>query len=288
MIDKVIKMKVKDNLPSRIRFFSDTLKLPDAEIYFEVFGSGPPLVFAHGLGGNHLSWFQQIPYFADRFTCVTFSHRGFLLSSNFSGRFGASVFADDLSALINHLELKNINLVAQSMGGWTSLNYALRKESTLKSLVMASTTGEINFSMIKHPKIKKLNEWNIKSEKIKLDLKSSGFLPATGLRMAIEQPMMNFLYRQIYDLTPNTYKDKVRKVIRASRILSPDAIKKLYLPVLFIIGEEDVVFPPIAAEVSSTVIKNSQIKKIPKTGHSGYFERPEIFNHLINDFISSL
>jgi pimeloyl-ACP methyl ester carboxylesterase len=56
---------------------SGFLKRPGAEIYYETTGSGPAIVFAHGLGGNHLSWWQQVPYFARRNTCVTFAHRGF-------------------------------------------------------------------------------------------------------------------------------------------------------------------------------------------------------------------
>src|SRR5689334_18741593 len=57
------------------------LDRPDCRIYYEVTGSGPMLLFAHGLGGNHLSWWQQVPYFRDRYTCVTFAHRGFAPSS---------------------------------------------------------------------------------------------------------------------------------------------------------------------------------------------------------------
>ena len=34
-----------------------------AEIYYECTGSGPAVLFAHGLGGNHLSWWQQVPIF---------------------------------------------------------------------------------------------------------------------------------------------------------------------------------------------------------------------------------
>ena len=53
------------------------LDRPGCRLYYEVCGAGPFLVFAHGLGGNHLSWWQQVPHFRDRYTCVTFSHRGF-------------------------------------------------------------------------------------------------------------------------------------------------------------------------------------------------------------------
>ena len=50
---------------------------PGCRIFFEVTGRGPAIVFAHGLGSNHLTWWQQVAHFADRYTCVAFSHRGY-------------------------------------------------------------------------------------------------------------------------------------------------------------------------------------------------------------------
>ena len=50
------------------------------ELYYEIHGSGYPVVFAHGSGGNHLSWWQQIPFFSQHYTCITFDHRSFGLS----------------------------------------------------------------------------------------------------------------------------------------------------------------------------------------------------------------
>ena len=49
-------------------------------MYYEVHGEGPWLAFAHGAGGNHLSWWQQVPYFMRWFECVTVDQRGFGLS----------------------------------------------------------------------------------------------------------------------------------------------------------------------------------------------------------------
>ena len=41
-----------------------TLERPNCDIYYEETGNGPAIIFAHGAGGNHLSWWQQIPLFA--------------------------------------------------------------------------------------------------------------------------------------------------------------------------------------------------------------------------------
>ena len=64
---------------------SGRLSRGGAEIYYQVIGDGPAVIFAHGLGGNHLSWWQQVAHFASRYTCVVFSHRGFPPSSPVPG-----------------------------------------------------------------------------------------------------------------------------------------------------------------------------------------------------------
>ena len=47
------------------------------ELYYESTGEGPAVVFLHGAGGNHLSWWQQVPLFSERYRCITIDHRGF-------------------------------------------------------------------------------------------------------------------------------------------------------------------------------------------------------------------
>src|SRR6266446_872366 len=53
-----------------------TAELPGARVHYDVYGEGPWLVFAHGAGGNRLSWWQQIPHFAARFRCVVYDQPG--------------------------------------------------------------------------------------------------------------------------------------------------------------------------------------------------------------------
>ena len=70
---------------------------------YEAVGSGPAIVFAHGLGGNQMSWWQQVAHFAPRWTCVTFAHRGLYPSSAIDGGPDPADYADDLNALVSHL-----------------------------------------------------------------------------------------------------------------------------------------------------------------------------------------
>lgn len=275
-----------ESIPAAPRRISGTLVLEECEIYYEVTGTGPALVFAHGLGGNHLSWWQQIPHFCDRYSCVTFSHRGFPPSVNRSGAAGPREFASDLGALIDRLNLEEVYLVAQSMGGWTCLAYAVWQPRRVRALVMSSTTGTVNFASIENPVIEGLARWNAEADAARAELASRGILASTGARMAREQPASYFLYREIYDLTPTAYKDRVRTAVRSARDLSPDAVAAIKTPTLFIIGDEDLIFPPIAAEATASLMPNARLVRIAETGHSVYFERPDQYNRVVDTFLA--
>jgi len=112
-------------------------KTSGVELYYETHGSGPAIVFAHGAGGNHLAWYQQVPFFRDRYTCITFDHRGFGRSLDSRPVDQRPRFDEDLAVLIDHLQLPDVRLVAQSMGGWTCLGYAVTHPERVRALVMA-------------------------------------------------------------------------------------------------------------------------------------------------------
>ncbi|MBI3709967.1 MAG: alpha/beta hydrolase [Proteobacteria bacterium] len=276
----------RDDAGSTVRV-RDVLRRPDAEIYYEVTGHGPPLIFAHGLGGNHLSWWQQIPHFSDRYTCVTFAHRGFTPSREAPGGPGVAAFADDLGALIDHLGFREVGLVAQSMGGWTCLGYALRHPGRVRDLVMASTSGAVDFRRIARFKTE-LDAWSARADAARAEYESGGVHPAAGARMAREQPSLHFLYREIDDLTPRAVKDRIRPQLMNQRTQPPDVLGRLTMKVLFITGDEDMVFPSGAGGVLAAATPDSRHECVPQAGHSTYFERPETFNRLVDSFLSDV
>ena len=258
------------------------LRRGGAEIHYEVYGKGPAVVFAHGLGGNHLSWWQQLAHFAPTRTCVAFAHRGFPPSSPFAGAAAPDHYADDLGALIDELGLKDVALVAQSMGGWTCLDYALRQPGKVRSLVMASTSGAVDFSQLKNPEV---DEWSRRSPGELDSLAKRGIHPAGGERMAREQPALAQLYGQISELAPASFREDVRKRIRDLRMQSPKLLEKLPMPVLFITGDEDWVFPPAAGPALAKLAPKGEAVRVPAAGHSVYFERAAKFNELIGRVI---
>ena len=260
------------------------LQRPDCRIYYEVAGSGPPIVFAHGLGGNHLSWWQQVVHFMTSHTCVVFAHRGFTPSSPVPGANAPDAYVDDLSALIDELGLEKVTLVAQSMGGWSCLGYSLRKPDKVRSLIMACTAGPINCSKLD---TERFADWLARSQRIGAELAAKDISVANGERMELEQPAIARLYRQIMHLTPADFREAARARLRELWVQSPELLRGLPMPILFINGEEDYVFPPFAGAALAALAPKRKAVMVAQAGHSVYFERAAEFNRIVGEFLST-
>ena len=265
---------------------SGWLKRADCSLYYEVTGDGPPLIFAHGLGGNHLSWWQQVAHFSARYTCIVFAHRGFPPSGTVPGESAPDAYADDLAALIAELGLAEVRLVAQSMGGWTCLEYALREPGRVRALVMASTSGTLDFRQLKGVEATEIAQWVRSADQRVADLEARGISSASGARMHDEQPALTQLYRQIAQLTPAEFRTAVRGRIRRLRDRAPALLAGLPMPVLFLTGDEDLVFPAAAGPGFAALAPKGRAVRVPRAGHSVYFERATEFNRIVEEFLA--
>ncbi len=266
--------------PNRSKGF---LTRPDGRIYYETTGSGPALVFAHGLGGNHLSWWQQVPAFSDRFTCITFSHRGFFPSDAPANQ---DVYADDLLALIDHLGIEKIIIVAQSMGGWTAIDFALAYPDRLSAMVLASTSGPIDPTQCGAGSA--LEAWHTKAAESREKCIALGVHPAMGLRGAAEQPAIHFLYCAVDELSASLDKEALRARMTAVRIRPATDLAAIQASTLWLTGAEDMVFPSLTAPVMAAGMKHARHAQVERAGHSVYFERAAEFNAILSAFLEEL
>jgi 3-oxoadipate enol-lactonase len=244
------------------------------QLYFESHGQGPAILFAHGAGGNHLSWWQQVPAFSAGYRCITFDHRAFGRSLDTTGD-GRAHFARDAIALLDHLEIERAFVVAQSMGGRTAAGLIRNAAGRVRGLVLAGTLGGA-----------------VSSETEAIMHAFRGSLPpglslldrALSERFKRGQPDLAFLYYAIARLNPP----------RPSDFLAPrpgyrGSTAGLYaesgVPMLFLAGEEDRIVPPAAMEAAHRLVPGSRYAVITDAGHSAYFEQPQRFNELVAAFL---
>jgi 3-oxoadipate enol-lactonase len=262
------------------------LKRSFGDLYYEVSGSGPALLFAHGLGGNHLSWWQQVAHFAPHYTCVSFAHRGFAPSGAIDGGPDPADYADDLAALIDHLKFPDVRLVGQSMGGWTVLDYAIAHPAKVKALVLSSTSGTLDRRGCDPSGGTKYDTWLKDAEaKVAAGL-GRGIHPAMGIAAAERSPALHLLYASIDTMAGSLDKEKVRSGLRRTATRTLADMRDFRIPTLLIAGGEDVVFPAFLASAIAAALPCGEAHLIPHAGHSPYFEEAATFNRVVEAFLA--
>ncbi len=262
------------------------LKRPFGNLHYEVTGSGPALLFAHGLGGNQVSWWQQVAHFSPHYTCVAFAHRGFAPSDPVAGGPDPADYAGDLAALIDTLGFTDVRLVGQSMGGWTMLEYALAHPAKVKALVLSSTSGTIDRRGVDPSGGKDYDAWLARSEAANKEGLAQGIHPAMGAKGAARAPALHLLYRTIDEMAGTLEKEKLRAGLRRTATRTLADLRDFPVPTLLIAGADDTVFPPFLSAAIAAKLPHGEAKMIPDAGHSPYFDHAATFNALVEAFLA--
>ena len=250
----------------------------NARIYYESYGSGPALIFAHGAGGNASSWWQQVPHYVDRYHVITFDHRGFGRSTCPDDELDFDCFVDDLVCIMDSEKIQSAILVCQSMGGWTGLGMALSHPERVDALVMSHTGGGISSTEI----AEEAKKTSARRKEITNPFGSWAVAPD----FPDKNVRASHLYNQIGSFNTNLERNKMLGGLRNP--VNPESLKGYDIPTLFITAEQDLVFSPKMIGLASAFVPGSKVKNLGDAGHSSYFEVPQLFNQTVDDFLAEI
>ena len=245
------------------------------DLYYETHGEGPALVLAHGGGGNHLSWWQQVPALSPQYRCVTFDHRGFGESRDMTDGPGPNAYVEDLRQLLDHLGIAKAALVGQSMGGWTVLGFAAAFPERASALVLCDTTAGMDDAEV------------IRAQAALRDTTTGSLAQvltrAYAANFPQRDPVRCFLYQQITGLNRHIPPKLIPTLMSLKHRI--DGIVEKRVPTMLIVGAEDALIAPQIMEIMAQRIPRARLLKVPGAGHSVYFERPEEFNRALIGFL---
>ena len=250
-------------------------KVNGVEIYYESHGEGPPVVFAHGRAGSHLSWWRQVPAFRDQYRCITFDARGWGTSTSQPGVNRRDAFGEDLKQLLDYLEVPEAYLVSQSMGGLTCMDFALAHPERCLGLVLGDTTGGVGDPAV-------------------LGELEDVFPPPDGPARTMcpgfiaNNSELVFLHGQIGGLNSTGPQDDIVAAFRDPNGPKAADLARLTMPTLMIVGEEEAIFPPRVIQALQKLIPGSEMQVVAEAAHSAHYEQPEIFNRLVLDFFAKI
>src|ERR1700733_13309464 len=108
-------------------------------LYYEEVGRGTPMVFVHEFAGEIASWRPQIGFFGRRYRTIAFNARGYPPSDvpEDPALYSQAQAAEDIRAVLDHLQIEKAHIVGLSMGGYATLHFGLLYPERARSIVVA-------------------------------------------------------------------------------------------------------------------------------------------------------
>lgn len=252
-------------------------------IYYERHGQGPAVLFLHGAGSNAATWWQQLPAFAARHTCLTMDIRCFGRSPAPVQEFALQLFVDDALAVLEREGLARAAVVGQSLGGMVGLRLALQQPARVAALVACDSTLAIDHPQLLACVAQRLGDRQAAS----VEQRSLGrwFLQHHPERAAL-YAQINRFNPSALSIAPQDWHAAVAALMEPAQLLPLSQLSRLDCPTLLLAGSDDPLVPTEALRDIAARVPRSECAVVPQAGHSAYFEQAEAFNRLVLDFLA--
>jgi len=244
-------------------------------------GSGEPLIFSHAFPLCNRMWDSQVEHFKDRYRVITYDARGLGYSNELANYlFTMEDHVNDLFKIIEHLKLEKVNACGLSMGGYILQRAVLKEPSKFKTIILAGTKAENDNN----------NALLNRSESI-MKVRAGGkekFLEEFLRKLISDESYHNKEIRNFIHMILSWADEKgiiSNQIAIATRTNSFYQLKEITIPVLVMVGRDDVLTPLINSFNIKEEIKNCEFKVIDKAGHLCNIDSPEEFNEALENFL---
>ena len=235
-------------------------------------GSGPPVLFSHGLLWSTRMWDAQVAALHSRYRCIAWDHRGQGQSDvpNVRAISIEDCYADAV-ALIERLGVAPVHIIGLSMGGFVAMRLAARRPDLVRSCVLLETSAEAEptENVPKYRTLNRVTRWfglRLVANRVMPIMFGQTFLtdPARAAERDLWRDRLSGNRRDIWRA--------VNGVIEREPVM-PE-LARITAPTLIMVGDEDVATVPLKSERIHAAIRGSKLVRIPHAGHSSSIEQP--------------
>lgn len=263
------------------------------KLNYSDYGKGKPVILIHGWPLSGEMWEYQINELVEAgYRVITYDRRGFGKSSQPWDGYDYDTMTDDLKALIDHLNLRNITLVGFSMGGGEVVRYFSRYggKDVIKAVLISSVTPYMLHSDTNPNGVPQemFDDMALKMQDDRigfLDDFGKTFFGITMFSKPVSEPLLDY-YRMLCSVASPRATLMCAKAFSSTDFRSE--MKTVNVPTLIIHGDEDETVPIDATgKESAKVIANNEFIVYPGAAHGIFYTEKTRLNADLLDFLAS-
>ena len=257
------------------------------DVYYEITGTGEPLVLIAGLGYSLWMWHKMIPGLAKHFKVIAFDNRGVGQTDKPEGPYNAQMLADDTAGLLKELGIARAAILGHSMGGFIAQAFALTYPAMVSKLILSATNfGGPRAIPVTPEALAVLTD--MKSDPMERLKRGILISCAPGFGDAKPEVIQEWLQFRVQNpILPAPYQAQlaIGMGLMAEEAAFEHKLKNITAPTLVMFGEHDKVVPPGNAELLAKQIPNSTIHILPNAGHFYPFDATDTAVAAVVEFL---
>jgi pimeloyl-ACP methyl ester carboxylesterase len=252
------------------------------------------IIFIHGLGSYLQAWIKNVDGLKADYRCISVDLPGYGKSSKEPHSGQMSFYAGVINEMVKELQLKNVYIAGHSMGGQIAITTCLLYPEAVQGLILVSPAGFEYFH-------KGQRQW------------FRNVMTLDGVRLTTAEAIQNNLATNFYRLPKDAdFMITDRMAMRSASDFNAycyavaqsvngmvdepvlDYLQNIKVPTLIFFGEKDNLIPNRflnpgstrnVAKIGTEKIAGSKLIMVPKCGHFMMFEKYEVFNREVKDFL---
>lgn len=260
------------------------IRVDDIQLAYTDAGLGQPVVLLHGYPFNRTLWNEQVGALSNSYRVITPDLRGHGESDASAGAATMNRMAQDVAALMDHLEISRAVIGGLSMGGYVALAFYKQFPSRVRALILADTRAQADTEEGKQTRYQQ-------AEKA-LAEGMAGIADAMLPKLLTPDTVSKHpeVVKRVRDMMLKTKPEGAAGALlgMAERDDQTSLLSQISCPTLILVGREDPITPVQDSEKMHREIEGSRLVLIENASHVSNLEQTEQFNEELLRFLNQL
>jgi len=265
------------------------ITINNLRMHVHLAGSGPPLLLLHGFTGSAATWEPLLPHVTPRRRVIApdlIGHGGSDAPTD-PARYRMERCVADLPALLDALEVAQVDLLGYSMGGRVALHLALAAPQRVRRLLLESASPGLDDPAERAARVQSDNDLAdaIERDGIAAFVAHWERLPLFAGQATLPPAVREKQRAQRLRNRPVGLANSLRGMGTGQQASLWERLPELTMPMRLLVGAQDRKYCNIAQRMKQ-VLPNAQVSVMAEAGHTIHLEQPDRFAQLVGDFLA--